>query len=72
MSTMLLAHLAGSRVVAAGTGNGAASSDRQRANGGTAQAAGMCATRVLPGASFKSIWYFHPERLMSQSERLPS
>ena len=31
-----------------------------------------CAQVVLPGASFTRMWYRGPERLMSQSERLPS
>jgi len=31
-----------------------------------------CATKATPGASFTGMWYPHPERLMSQSERLPS
>jgi len=31
-----------------------------------------CATKATPGASFVGMWYRHSERLMSQSERLPS
>jgi hypothetical protein len=37
----------------------------------TAHAGSNCIGTVMPGASFKSEWY-RPERLMSQSERLPS
>lgn len=35
------------------------------------QAGGNCSIHAMQGAAFKSGWY-RPERLMSQSERLPS
>jgi hypothetical protein len=37
----------------------------------SAHAGANCIGKAMPGASFTSEWY-RPERLMSQSERLPS
>jgi hypothetical protein len=34
--------------------------------------AGANCAKANPGASFTWMWYRNPERLMSQSERLPS
>ena len=36
------------------------------------QGGANCGTKAIPGASFTWMWYGNPERLMSQSERLPS
>jgi hypothetical protein len=38
----------------------------------TMQVAADRAGTAMPGATFASKWYPNPERLMSQSERLPS
>jgi hypothetical protein len=63
MSTKQLAVLAQARLAAACGHLGAPSAINGGANG---------ATKVTPGASFTGMWYPAPDRLMSQSERLPS
>lgn len=64
MSTKHVAYLALARLPESSGSHRALSS---AINGGA-----NCAPKATQGASFTGMWYRNPERLMSQSERLPS
>ncbi|HUB70787.1 MAG TPA: hypothetical protein VL984_10230 [Acidimicrobiales bacterium] len=66
MSNKQSAQLAAARLTAAPGQN----AGRPSVKSGLSGANG--ADKAIPGAAFTTMWYRHPERLMSQSERLPS
>jgi len=63
MNNAQIAQLAVTRLTTA-SGRGATSPSVQAGANG--------AKKAIPGAAFTAMWYRHPERPMSQSERLPS